>query len=131
MGPHSCFFFIFILYTFFFHFHQWGMVFMGLGATLPNHIPACSLEIGFPNSSRWQILFAPAGNPCTPLDNFKITRICQEEYRDMQVELMGFASQMTRICQLELTGVAEGIGYFFAQNCGRLQGFHQNENPKH
>ena len=30
-----------------FHFHQWGMVFMGLGATLPNHIPACRSELGF------------------------------------------------------------------------------------
>ena len=28
----------------FFHFHQGGMVFMGLGAALPNHIPACRSE---------------------------------------------------------------------------------------
>ena len=54
------------------------------------------------------LLLAPIGksslcrpaNSCTPIDNSKITRIRQVEYRDLLAELIGFARWITRICQL-------------------------------
>ena len=41
----------------------------------------------------------------------RITRICQVEYRDLLVELIGFSSQITKICQTELLGFADWIGH--------------------
>ena len=63
-----------------------------------------------------------------PLDHSKITRICQAEYRNLVAELIGLASWITRICQIELIGFAEWNGHFFSGPAAAFQGFHQNEN---
>ena len=45
-------------------------------------------------------------------------------YRDLPVELMGFASRITSICQLELIGFGAGMGYFLPQLNHSLFYFH-------
>ena len=79
-------------------------------ATIPDKI--CPIQSTNPISSRWQILVIRPANPCTPLDNSKITWIWQVEL-DLPAELTGFTSWITRICQLELIGFANWIAHFF------------------
>ena len=81
------------------------------------------------NRASKSFLLRPA-NLCTPLENSKITWICQ-------VELMGFASGAKRICQSDYKDLPAGANRicrldwtFFARNRGRLQRFHQNEKWK-
>ena len=65
-----------------------------------------------------------------PLDNSKIVRICQAEYRDLP-------DGAKRICRLDYKDLPTGANricrldwIIFARNRGHFQGFHQNERLK-
>ena len=56
-------------------------------------------------------------------ENYLITRIWQVDYRDLLVELKGFASRITRICRPELIGLTDWIGHLSPKITAVCRGF--------